>query len=122
MHILHLSDLHFGPHSRFADEDPARLGAAFHRALAEARKQLGITDRVDLVVVTGDVAEAAKPKEYETAAGFLTALAGALGLEHRRFVFVPGNHDVSRPLVSRPRPIRRSKSSTTTSFAAAWTR
>ncbi len=92
--LLHLSDLHFGPHSRFQGEDPRRLGKAFHRALTAA----GTDGKVDLVVVTGDVAEAAKEPEFSMGAAFLTALAGELGLGHERFVFVPGNHDVSRHL------------------------
>lgn len=34
--LLHLSDLHFGPHSRFLGESPERLGQSFHRALVFA--------------------------------------------------------------------------------------
>jgi hypothetical protein len=30
--LLHLSDLHFGSHSRFADADPADLGHSFARS------------------------------------------------------------------------------------------
>src|SRR6185295_7683911 len=64
-------------------------------ALAAAQKQLGIEREVDLVFVTGDVAEAGKKSEFERGREFLTGLAGAIGIEHRRFVFVPGNHDVN---------------------------
>jgi 3',5'-cyclic AMP phosphodiesterase CpdA len=97
MLLLHLSDLHFGPHSRFVGEDLVRLGKAFQLDLEEAKKHCEIKGKVDLVVVTGDVAEAGKPKEFEMGTQFLTALAGELGLEHRRFAFVPGNHDISWP-------------------------
>ena len=93
--LLHLSDLHFGPHSRFASEPPERLGQSFHRALAAAQEKLGIGQKVDLVVVTGDIAEAGKRSEFEAGRQFLTALAGGLGLPVDRFVFVPGNHDVN---------------------------
>ncbi len=76
------------------------LGKAFHKALdyAETEKRLGI-DRliIHLVIVTGDVAETAKPKEFDQGVDFLESLAGELGLETRWFVFVPGNHDVSWP-------------------------
>jgi 3',5'-cyclic AMP phosphodiesterase CpdA len=94
--LLHLSDLHFGPHSRFGGESPERLGEGFHRALVVAQRRIGLPDqKVDLVLVTGDVAEAGKRSEFEDGRRFLAALAGGLGLLAGRFVFVPGNHDVN---------------------------
>ncbi|MBK7536107.1 MAG: metallophosphoesterase [Myxococcales bacterium] len=42
-----------------------------------------------------DIAEAARPKEYETARLFFAALADALALPRASFVFLLGNHDVS---------------------------
>jgi 3',5'-cyclic AMP phosphodiesterase CpdA len=93
--LLHLSDLHFGPHCRFRGQDMKRLAEAVSRAVHGACETHDLGERVDLVVVTGDVAEAARPPEYRDAAAFFGALGGALGLEPARFVFVPGNHDVS---------------------------
>ncbi len=65
--LLHLSDLHFGKHSRFQGEKPEALGKSFFRSLAEARKSLPIDPekKVDLVFVTGEVAEAGKKSEFE---------------------------------------------------------
>ena len=74
---IHLSDLHFGPHSRFAGEDLTRLGKAFQRDLDGAKKHFEMKGKVDLAIVTGDLAESGKPKEFDMAAQFLTALAGA---------------------------------------------
>jgi 3',5'-cyclic AMP phosphodiesterase CpdA len=79
--ILHLSDLHFGNKSRFAGQDMTALGQAFHKALDHARKERGITSPVGLVLVTGDVTETGKPKEFQQGADFLEALASGLGLE-----------------------------------------
>jgi 3',5'-cyclic AMP phosphodiesterase CpdA len=93
--LLHLSDLHFGPHCRFRGQDMKRLAEAVSQAVRSACEMHDLGERVDLVVVTGDVAEAARPPEYREAAAFFGALGGALGLEPARFVFVPGNHDVS---------------------------
>ena len=97
MLILHLSDLHFGTHSRFKGEDLAKLGKAFFKDLTAARGSFAKGSRVDLVAVTGDIAESGKPTEFKDGERFLAALAGELGLDRRRFVFVPGNHDVSWP-------------------------
>jgi 3',5'-cyclic AMP phosphodiesterase CpdA len=93
--LLQLSDLHFGPHSRFDGCDLARLAAQCRQALDEARGDLGWREPIGLVVVTGDVAETARPPEYVAAATFFLALAEQLALPPHRFVFVPGNHDIS---------------------------
>ncbi len=110
--LLHLSDLHFGPHGRFLGEDPDRLGKGFHRALAAAQRGLRLERKVDLVIVTGDVAEAGKPSELKQGRQFLSALGGELGLPPERFVFVPGNHDVNwascKRVARRPRSLGRS--------------
>src|SRR5512140_1713683 len=64
-------------------------------AIRDARDGLEWKEEVGLVLVTGDVAEAARPGEYESALGFFGALVDGLELPRSRVVFVPGNHDVS---------------------------
>lgn len=95
--ILHLSDLHFGNHNRFADQDPGKLGKAFFRAIKHAREGVGIQAEIQMVIVSGDLTEVGKPTEFEQAEAFLNALSEKIRLEHERFVFTPGNHDVSWP-------------------------
>ena len=93
--VLHLSDLHFGPHGRFAGQDGERLAARFAKAIDAAREEQGFRQGVGLVVVTGDIAEAARKNEYEAALAFFGHLDTHLRVPRDRFVFVPGNHDVS---------------------------
>lgn len=93
--ILHLSDLHFGEHSRFKELKPEELGKRLHEDVKYELNRRGIKIPVSLVVVTGDVAQTARPKEYEQAKNFLASLSEGLKLDPQRFVFVPGNHDVS---------------------------
>ena len=93
--LLHLSDLHFGNASRFRERDPARLGLGLAAAVRRERADLGPDGAVELVVVSGDLTESARPPEYEQAEAFLRALGAALEVDRRRFVFCPGNHDVS---------------------------
>jgi DNA repair exonuclease SbcCD nuclease subunit len=38
--ILHLSDLHFGLHSRFAGEKLKELAARLHKAIEDARTKM----------------------------------------------------------------------------------
>jgi hypothetical protein len=93
--LLQLSDLHFGPHSRFVGFDVERLAARCRQELDEGRSDLSWREPISLVIVTGDIAEAARPPEYAIAATFFRTLANELGLSPHRFVFVPGNHDIS---------------------------
>ena len=73
----------------------AEFGRITGRDMVNARDTLAPGVPFAAVVVTGDVAETARPREYEDAAAFLGALAQEIELAPRRFVFCPGNHDVS---------------------------
>jgi 3',5'-cyclic AMP phosphodiesterase CpdA len=99
--ILQLSDLHFGPFSRFADVPPETLGDRFSLSIGSEIRRRGLNQKVSVVVVSGDVAEAARPAEYANAEVFFATLAVKLELDRRRFVFIPGNHDVSWPACKR---------------------
>ncbi len=71
--LLHLSDIHFGP----PHYEPAAAGV---EALVAER-------RPDLVVVSGDLTQRARARQFRQARRFLEGL----GLP---FLAVPGNHDV----------------------------
>ena len=71
--LLHLSDIHFGP----PHYEPAAVGV---EALVRER-------RPDLVVVSGDLTQRARARQFRQARRFLEGL----GLP---FLAVPGNHDV----------------------------
>lgn len=71
---IHLSDLHFGT------ETPAVCEAL--RALVESENPSGL-------IISGDVTQRAKQREFTAAASFLTELT-----QGRRLLVVPGNHDV----------------------------
>lgn len=84
--LLHLSDLHF------ATNDQATV---FYAQLAADLRQQGITDRLDALVVSGDLVNRADPKEYEAARYFLEQLMAGFNLAPDQIVLVPGNHDAS---------------------------
>jgi 3',5'-cyclic AMP phosphodiesterase CpdA len=71
--LVHLSDLHFGR------VDPALLAPL--RELVE-----GIAP--DVLVVSGDLTQRARPEQFEEARAFLDSLPGPQ-------IIVPGNHDIS---------------------------
>ncbi len=93
--ILQLSDLHFGPHSRYSGMDSTVLGRQFAAAIKTAVKELGWSGGLRYCLVTGDIAEGARPSEYKTALTFFKTLLGELGVPESCCLFVPGNHDVS---------------------------
>ena len=73
--VLHVSDLHFGPPAV-----PAQL---------DAIAQMIATRRFDVVAISGDLSQRARPGEFQAARQFLRDAAKV-----SRTIVVPGNHDV----------------------------
>ncbi|MEM9554684.1 MAG: metallophosphoesterase family protein [Acidobacteriota bacterium] len=71
--ILHISDIHFGPY--------------FVPAAADAVRTLAEERGADLLVVSGDVTQRAKPRQFRDARRWLDGFS-------MPWVAVPGNHDV----------------------------
>lgn len=98
--LLHLSDPQFGPSHRpaggstAADRDQDTLRARLLQDLAGLEDQ-GEPVRPELVVVTGDLSEHARPSELLAFEAFAAELLRGLELPRERLVLVPGNHDVS---------------------------
>lgn len=73
--VLHVSDLHFGPPAV-----PAQL---------DAIAQMIATRRFDVVAISGDLSQRARPGEFQAARLFLRDTAKV-----SRIIVIPGNHDV----------------------------
>ena len=98
--ILHLSDLHFGKDNRYPFEPNAvqNLARSLATAIQTQNKKRNVPENPNLILVTGDIAQTATVPEYKIAQVFFETLSIALAIdpkERRRFIFVPGNHDVS---------------------------
>ena len=93
--ILHLSDLHFG-----VEPNSDRSETALAQRKITLRKLIETSDefehRPDLVVVSGDIGWRGRGEDYERAGEWLGELADRLGLDHDRFEFCAGNHDIDR--------------------------
>jgi 3',5'-cyclic AMP phosphodiesterase CpdA len=81
--LIHVSDLHFGRH------DPS---------VAEALLRDAERVRPDVVVVSGDLTQRARPEEFRAARAWIDRLPCPA-------VIVPGNHDL--PLLDLPRRVAR---------------
>jgi 3',5'-cyclic AMP phosphodiesterase CpdA len=96
--ILHLSDVQFGKHHRFADENEG-----FNTLLQRLCDDLDLLKREnglvpDLVALTGDLAEWGTKREFAQVAELGEGLLRHLQLEPDRLLVVPGNHDINRKL------------------------
>ena len=87
LRMLHLSDLHF---STCANPGSSMMGA-LEIDLAESLR-LG---KLDYVVLSGDIADTADPREYQAAEEWLKKIMERFSVPRERLVIVPGNHDVS---------------------------
>jgi small GTP-binding protein len=88
--ILHLSDLHFG----MDDKEPDIRLQALAADLKDSEEGLGF-ERLDYLVVSGDITERATSVEFDHAYTFLSKLIKEFEISAERCVIVPGNHDLS---------------------------
>lgn len=86
LEVLHLSDLHF------SSKDQATASHA--RLSADLRGELGV-ERLDALVVSGDIVNRAEAREYDAARFFLEQVMKGFSVSSSQLVLVPGNHDVS---------------------------
>ena len=84
--LLHLSDLHIDSRDRaFVWGD---------QLLADLRTELGL-ERLDAVILSGDIGNTATPEEYDAADLLIRMIKDEFKLSPGQFVLVPGNHDLS---------------------------
>ncbi|MEW5859767.1 MAG: HEAT repeat domain-containing protein, partial [Cyanobacteriota bacterium] len=86
MHILHLSDLHFGT------LDQANLWSS--QLAEDLRNELDIP-QLDALILSGDIANYSTPDEYNAAEQFLNKLRQQFPLTPEQIILVPGNHDIN---------------------------
>ncbi len=86
MHILHLSDLHFGT------LDQANLWSS--QLAEDLRNELEIP-QLDALILSGDIANYSTPDEYNAAEHFLNKLRQQFSLTPEQIIIVPGNHDIN---------------------------
>ena len=94
--LLHVAGPRFGRGLADPDE-PVTAGDLRDRVQANVHRLIDAgVPAPDLLVVSGDLTESARPRQLEEAWSFLTGLRVVLGLEAHRMIIVPGGRDVSR--------------------------
>jgi len=88
LRILHLSDLHIA-----ANCDPDVLLIPLLTDLRDRHEGLSL-EKLDFVVISGDITNRASPAEFEKAQKVVSELCRHLSLSAGRCMIVPGNHDL----------------------------
>lgn len=95
--ILHLSDLHCGPKSRFAptkyDLDfPGHDVPDLHTTLLRDIERLDVSP--DVVAISGDLTHSGTIEQFSWARDSIESLVEALDVPSDNVIVVPGNHDI----------------------------
>lgn len=98
INILHLSDLHFGTLAN------ARNWCS---QLADDLKNRLDCSKLDILILSGDIANRSTPKEYKAAEQFIKDIQEEFYLDANQIVIVPGNHDLNWTLSKRAYRIKR---------------
>lgn len=99
-HILHLSDLHFG-----STDDAYNWYDQLAQDLYSELK----CDRLDGLILSGDIANKSTLEEYAAAKQFLDDLSQEFQLQPQQIVIVPGNHDLNWGLAEKAYTLVRRK-------------
>lgn len=97
--FIHLSDIHFGQEKDggivFINDDAKK------RLLDDAAAEIAkLGTSASGIIVTGDIAYAAKYEEYAKAGEWLDRLAERIGCSRLDIQMVPGNHDIDRDAIT----------------------
>lgn len=92
MHILHLSDLHFGT------LDQANLWS--NQLAADLYNDINIP-HLDALILSGDIANYSTEEEYKAAQQFLHNFRQDFPLNPEQIILVPGNHDLNWKLAKK---------------------
>jgi predicted MPP superfamily phosphohydrolase len=106
--FVHLSDIHFSPRDDLSQFD---VDQQIRRALLEDL-ELKPADGEDYdgLLITGDIAFAGKPDDYQKAQAWLNEVYERTGTAAANTYTVPGNHDVDRSYVEPEFPLFASHS------------
>jgi 3',5'-cyclic AMP phosphodiesterase CpdA len=83
--ILHISDIHIGEFYAF-NNSTVKIDTLFKNLIQKIQP-------LDLLVVSGDISSTGIKEDFKEAMKFFEKMKSISGLEHDRFIIVPGNHD-----------------------------
>jgi hypothetical protein len=97
LRILHLSDIHFGQER---SGDHTFLDDVREQLINDVAGLLGSSNRLDLILVNGDIAFSGKKQEYDRAVSWFDQLINVGRCDVNAILTIPGNHDIDVDLIS----------------------
>jgi 3',5'-cyclic AMP phosphodiesterase CpdA len=86
IHILHLSDIHLGTLDQAT--------TYYNRLHLDLTQNLNL-DKLDYLLISGDIANKSTPDEYKAAFKFVNQIQKSFGLKENQVIIAPGNHDLN---------------------------
>lgn len=96
INILHISDLHFGTKAK-KDERSTRYSDEFVTSFIDEFKK----EKIDYLIVSGDVANSSKKIEYKKAYDFFNKVVKNLNIPKKNVLICMGNHDISWEILTK---------------------
>ena len=106
LRFVQVSDIHF----RDFNDDPHDTDSFTRKALIQDVVATLRGEKVNALIVSGDVAYSGKPEEYTVAKKWLMALAQQIKLSANEVWLVPGNHDFDRSTLTDSKVLRSAHS------------
>ncbi|EFQ65921.1 MAG: metallophosphoesterase [Pseudomonas sp.] len=97
-----ISDLHIGDMAKGKDFSPEKTENASVENYLQEFSDFVVRERLaaDYLLVTGDISNKAKESEFSLASDLITKIAQILGVDRKRVLFCPGNHDMNWPAIT----------------------
>lgn len=95
LRFLHLSDFHLKAKDKLNEFNQETVLDSLIEKVSEFK------NRINYVLITGDLVFSGKKVEYNKINDFLVKLANTLNINKKNFLIVPGNHDVYRENISK---------------------
>lgn len=86
IYILHISDIHLG-----TDEQAKNH---LFTLKSDLKNELQV-DRLNYIVISGDIAQSSAENEYDAALELISGIAKEFSLDSDKIIIVPGNHDLN---------------------------
>ena len=95
--IVFISDIHYCEDitkSQFRENDDNEYYQKWENCIADIEKNKKV--KVKYLVISGDLVENAKRRQYKTLIGILNKFCDKFGIKKENILVIPGNHDINR--------------------------
>ncbi|AWM94141.1 serine/threonine protein phosphatase [Pseudomonas sp. 31-12] len=112
INVAIISDLHIGGGAKSKDFSVDNVSGAVIDNYLDQFKEFVVKENIkaDYLVVPGDISNSADKEEFVLASSLIKQIAVSLGVEEKKILFCPGNHDVDWKTITALRALHHSES------------